>query len=275
MMKETNKVRRAPRKSSSAKAPADATRSVSQTDTAVEMIRSNIIDMSLAPSSRIDEALLVKKFRLGRTPAREAINRLAAEGFVNIQPNRGGIYVRKLDLREMNEVVLAYQIAETICAQLCQFGDAALLSDLRALQSRYEQVVNRRAYLQITQINEEFHLRMSRAIGNSLVYEFARSAHRHVRRLLVLIYKMEEENGTVLDEQLKLNVAEHSDIIAAIEAKDRDALLAKMPAHARQTQTRLLQILKNRGAPEDFRLGDALIESARSFPSPVASSMMK
>src|SRR6202048_623975 len=75
----------------------------SQTDAALDLIRSRIVDMSLEPGSRIDERLLVDRFKLGRTPAREAINRLVAEGFVNIVPQRGGTYVCKLDLDEMGE----------------------------------------------------------------------------------------------------------------------------------------------------------------------------
>jgi DNA-binding GntR family transcriptional regulator len=258
--------RRTRRETPSSKAVPDATKSISQTEAAVAMIRANIIDMSLEPSSRIDEALLIKEFGLGRTPAREAINRLAAEGFVNIHPNRGGTFVRKLDFLEMSEVVVAYQIAETICAQLCRFEDPNLLADLRSIQVRYEKEVKRRAYLQITQINEEFHLRLSRTIGNSLVYEFARSAHRHVRRLLVLIYRMEEEDGAALDQQFEINLVEHSDIIDAIEARDRVTLLVKMPAHARQTQERLLRILNKRPA-ENFRLGDDLVDFARGARS--------
>lgn len=227
----------------------------SQTDDAVALIRANIIDMSLEPSSRIDEALLIRQFKLGRTPAREAINRLAAEGMVNIQPNRGGIYVRKLDLREINEVVAAYRVVESICAQLYRFEDPSLVADLRSIQDRYEAQVARRAYLEITQLNEEFHLRLNRSIGNSLIYEFARSAHRHVRRLLVFIYRTEEQDGGLLDRQFATNLKEHAEIIAAIEARDRPALIRLMPAHARQTQRRLLRIMRG-GTPGPITLDD-------------------
>ncbi|MEP9367632.1 GntR family transcriptional regulator [Xanthobacter sp. VNH20] len=229
--------------SKSALSKAAPPKSASQTDAAVELIRAKIIDMSLEPSSRIDEALLINKFKLGRTPAREAINRLAAEGMVYIAPNRGGIYVRKLDFREIHEVVVAYQIAESISAQLCRFEDSTLLDDLKAIEARYEREVHKRAYLDITRLNEEFHLRISRSIGNSLFFEFSRSAHRHVRRLLVMIYKVEEAEGPRLDEQFDVNLKEHDEIIAALEARDRAALTTLMPAHARQTQKRLLRIL--------------------------------
>ena len=48
-------------------------RGASQTEAAVDLIRLKIIDMSLEPGSKLDEPLLRNHFRLGRTPAREAI----------------------------------------------------------------------------------------------------------------------------------------------------------------------------------------------------------
>lgn len=218
----------------------------SQTDAALDLMRSKIIDLTLEPGSRIDEPLLIKRFKLGRTPAREAINRLVAEGLVNIVPNRGGTYVRSLDFREIGEVVAAQQLAESILAQLCRFDDATLVRDLQAIQDRYVREVAQRAYLGITSVNEEFHLRMHRSIGNSFFFEFAQSTHRHVRRLLVLIYKMEEAEGGVLDDQFEQNLEEHRQIIEAIRQRDRDRLKDLLPAHARQAQQRLLRLLSGK-----------------------------
>ena len=59
------------------------------TDAAVDTIRNRILDMTLVPGSRIDAPLLMKQFKLSRTPAREALNRLAAEGLVVLHANRG------------------------------------------------------------------------------------------------------------------------------------------------------------------------------------------
>lgn len=215
----------------------------SQTDDALDLIRSRIIDLTLEPGSRIDEPLLIKRFKLGRTPAREAINRLVAEGLVNILPNRGGTYVRGLDFREIGEVVAAQQLAESILAQLCRVDDPTLVGDLEAIQQRYAAEVEQRNYLGITSINEEFHLRMHRSIGNAFFFEFAQSTHRHVRRLLVLIYKMEEAEQSVLNHQFEMNLGEHQQIIAAIRERDRERLKELLPAHARQTQQRLLRLL--------------------------------
>ncbi len=218
-------------------------RKTSQTETALDLIRSKIIDLSLAPGSKLDEPLLVNEFKLGRTPAREAISGLVAEGLASIFPNRGGTFVRGLDLPEIGEVLMAYQLVETVLAQLCRFDDPGLVSDLENIQSRYVEEVRAKSFLGITSVNEEFHLRMHRSIGNGFFYEFALSTHRHVRRLLVLLYKMETTEKNLLETQLKINLGEHEDIIDAIRRGDRIALNAALPEHARQAQTRLQQIM--------------------------------
>jgi DNA-binding GntR family transcriptional regulator len=98
-------------------------------------------------------------------------------------------------------------------------------------------------------VNEEFHLRMHRSIGNGFFYEFALSTHRHVRRLLVLLYKMEMKEKDLLETQLKINLGEHEGIIDAIRHSDRVALNGVLPEHARQAQTRLQKILGKKLPP--------------------------
>ncbi len=218
-------------------------RTPSQTDIAVDRIRSRIIDLSLEPGSRLDESLLIEEFGLGRTPAREALNRLSAEGFVNFIANRGGAFVRNLDFREVGEIIGAYQLAEDILGQLCRFDDATLVSDLESIQRRYRTLVAARDYLGITAVNQEFHLRMYETIHNAFIYAFATSIHRHARRLIVLIHKLESTQPAVHDEQFELNVRQHDDLIEAIKAGDRDAFRSQIVAHARYTQKRLANII--------------------------------
>src|ERR1700738_4608156 len=221
----------------------------SQTEAAVDLIRLKIIDMSLEPGSKLDEPLLRNHFKLGRTPAREAISRLIAEGLVTIFPNRGGMFVRGLDLIEIGEVMMAYQLVESVLAQLCRFEDQNLVVDLEEIQARYTREVRRKSFLGITSVNEEFHLRMHRSIGNALFYEFALSTHRHVRRLLVLLYKLENAAKSILEVQLEINMSEHREIIDAIRRSDRVALSTLLPAHAKQAQTRLLNVMNGNSVP--------------------------
>ena len=215
-----------------------------QTDAAVETIRSRIIDLTIAPGSRLDEAMLLNHFQLGRTPAREAINRLAAEGFVRIAANRGGTFVRKLDLDEMGQIIVAHQLVESATSQLCRLEDAELASDLTAIQVDYRSQVNARRSLPITALNEQFHLRIARTIDNEFFNDFAQSTHRHVRRLLVHLYALEASQPDVQEAHFALNLAQHDAIIEAARDRDQDTLRTLLPEHARTTQDRLIDVLR-------------------------------
>lgn len=224
-----------------------------QADAALDLIRSKIIDMTLEPSSRIDERLLIEKFKLGRTPAREAINRLVAEGFVTMRPQRGGTYVRKLDLNEMGQVIVAHELAETILGQLSNLDDPTALADLKEIQSRYVESVKRGQFLDITLLNQAFHLRLHRTVGNNLFYDFAESTHRHVRRLNVYIYLSESEEPAHQASQFEANIGQHELIIEHYASKDRPALSQLLPEHARNNQRRLLRLLQKQSL-EDLTL---------------------
>jgi DNA-binding GntR family transcriptional regulator len=181
---------------------------------------------------------------LGRTPAREAISRLVAEGFVNIAAKRGGTFVRKLDFPEICEILAAHQISENILANLCQFEDPNLVEDLQAIQDLYRVEVDNRRFLNITALNEQFHMRMNQSIHNSFFYEFAKSTHRHIRRLLVHLYTLEAPEISQQQEQFRRNLDEHERIIDALRRKDRKTLVALLPDHARATQDRFMWILQ-------------------------------
>ncbi|WP_171046596.1 GntR family transcriptional regulator [Pseudarthrobacter sp. NamE5] len=234
---------------------------LTQTDEALQKIRSRIIDLTMAPGSRIDEPLLLSDFGLGRTPAREAINRLVAEGFVNVLPNRGGTFVRKLDLEEIGQIVVAHQLAENVLGQLCNLDDESMADDLMDIQNRYEKAVKKLDYLLITALNEDFHLRIHSSMGNSFFFDFAQSTHRHVRRLNVHLYKLESAEPQARDEQFSRNLREHELIIDAVRKKDRSVLTSLLPQHARGTQDRLVRILQSKSVPGfsvETRLADML-----------------
>jgi DNA-binding GntR family transcriptional regulator len=217
----------------------------SQTESAVDHLRTRIIDLTIAPGARLDETLLIQEFGLGRTPAREALNRLSAEGFVKIVPNRGGAYVRNLDLPEVGEIVSAYELSENILGQLCRFDHPDLVADLEAIQLAYTGHVRARSYIDITAVNERFHLRMYETIGNHFIYSFATSVHRHARRLIGLIHKLESTDVRTHDEQFDLNIRQHIDIIAAIRQKNREMFRDLIGDHAQYTHLRLGGVIKS------------------------------
>jgi len=207
---------------------------------AADVIRDRILDMTLAPGSRIDAPLLMQQFRLSRTPAREALNRLAAEGLVVLHANRGA-YVQRLDFEDIQSLFDVYFVEERMLGHFCDFRDPGLVADLERIHLEHQAATRARRHLDVTRLNGAFHYRIAASSGNSYVQEFAHRIHNHFRRLAFCTYKLESRMSKVL--QMERIVEEHGRIIAAIQRKDRRRLIATLVSHARGAQRRLVAMI--------------------------------
>ncbi len=71
---------------------------------AKEQIKIEILNRELKPNQRLGESRLCDRFNLSRPPVREIINQLAAEGYVELIPNRGA-FVREFDSRMLDDIL--------------------------------------------------------------------------------------------------------------------------------------------------------------------------
>ena len=85
---------------------------------AFETIRDGILDLSIVPGRHLNDRFLMDGFAISRTPAREALNRLAAGGLVDIHPNRGA-FVRPLDAEEMTQLFETLRVVERLTCHFC------------------------------------------------------------------------------------------------------------------------------------------------------------
>src|SRR3546814_16225391 len=80
---------------------------------AYDAIRSRIVSLDLTPGADLDEVRLVRDLGLSRTPVREALVRLAAEGLVVMLPNRTA-RVAPLGLQDVKEHLEAFELVQRI-----------------------------------------------------------------------------------------------------------------------------------------------------------------
>ncbi len=198
---------------------------------AVDLIRDRILDLTLQPGARIDDKLLMSQFGLGRTPTREAFNRLAAEGLIVIQRNKGAT-VRPLDIAHVGQFFDAYGASERLVGYFCRTREPALAAELRAIEAQYERADAGGRYLEVTRLNAEFHGRLARASGNEYLCDFAGRLYNHARRLSYFIHLIPGEANRDLGAMQEAITGHHQEIIAAVEAHDNDALVRVLTLHA-------------------------------------------
>ena len=193
-----------------------------------ETVRQAIVELTLEPGSPLDEMRLSEQFEMSRTPIREALVRLSAEGLVTTLPNRNTI-VSAIDFVGLptyfEALSLMYRVTTRSAAVHRRAGD---LEGIRLLQAAYSEAVKQRDALGMIQSNRDFHVAIATAGGNPYFTALFTRLLDEGRRILRLYYQS-------FDDELPLQyVDEHGSMVAAIEAQDADLADRLAAEHADQ-----------------------------------------
>ena len=120
-------------------------------------IKQRILSMELDPGRALDEAQLASEFGISRTPLREVMQRLAGEGFVQLEENRGA-KVASLDLKTLRQF---FQSAPMIYASIARLAaentTAADVNKLKAIQLEFRKSISDGRSSDTAQLNHQFH----------------------------------------------------------------------------------------------------------------------
>lgn len=193
-----------------------------------DVLRDEIIDLSLAPGSPIDENQLAERFAMSRTPIREALVRLAGEGLVTTLPNRSTV-VSNIDFLTLpaffDAITLMYRVTTRLAARHRTDHD---LRVIRALQEEFARAVRSQNALDMIATNRDFHAAIAEAGKNPFYTTFFARLLDEGRRLLRLYYL------SFSDRLPERYVTEHEDMIQAIEQQDVDSADLLGKAHGDQ-----------------------------------------
>lgn len=196
--------------------------------TVYDKLRQSILDLTLEPGSPLDEVGLSEQFDMSRTPIREALVRLSAEGLVTTLPNRNTI-VSTIDFVRLpiyfEALTLMYRVTTRGAAVHRSASD---MVTIRRLQSAYAEAVEKRDALGMIQSNRDFHVAIAVAGGNSYFTGLFTRLLDEGRRILRLYYQSFDDT---LPRQY---VDEHEAMVAAIEAGNADLADQLAAGHAGQ-----------------------------------------
>ena len=189
-------------------------------------LRDDILSGALPAGARLGEAELAGRFSVSRTPIREALSRLAAEGLVELQPNRGARVV-SWSRDELAEIfTLRLQLEPHAVRQAVPKLDAGELAELGELAEEMARVGSpgRAQDLgAIVELNRRFHGRLIEAAGNPALA----AALRSVTHAAVVLQNFHDYTPDALRRSLN----HHVEIVAAARAGDGDWAEAIMRAH--------------------------------------------
>lgn len=193
-----------------------------------DILRDDILDLTLAPGSPIDEIQLSERLSMSRTPIREALVRLAGEGLVTTLPNRSTV-VSNIDFLNLHTffdaMTLMYRVTTRLAAE---YHTPADLSIIRARQVEFAAAVEAQDALAMIATNRDFHAAIAEAGRNPYYTGLFCRLLDEGRRILRIYY------SSFQDRLPQRYVVEHEDIIAAIAARDVAAADRLASAHADQ-----------------------------------------
>lgn len=189
-----------------------------------ERLRSRILDHGLPPGSWIDEQSLAAEFGISRTPLREALKVLAAEGLVTMKLRRGA-YVTEVSARDLSEVYHLLALLESdAAATAAQRATDAQLGELQALHNELERTVDdREAFFRA---NEQFHLKLLHIADN----RWTQAMVGDLRRVM----KLNRHGSLFKQGRLQASLDEHRRIMEALLARDAARVKHLMEQHIRQ-----------------------------------------
>ncbi len=210
---------------------------------AYETLRREILGLELEPGLDLDEAGLVARLGLSRTPVREALIRLAADELVVLLPNRGA-KVAPLDLADTPRYIEALDLAQRAVhrfAALRRTEDD--MTRIAAARDAFEDSVPGGDAMVMTEKNRDFHAVVAEAAQNRyLAAHYVRLLNQGMR--LLRIPFAYDPAGDGAEAHIAKIVEDHRKIADAIAAQDADRADALGHAHAVLFQSRLMMFLQ-------------------------------
>lgn len=212
-------------------------RAADSSERAYQVIRKMLVEFRLRPEERINEVRLSRSLGVSRTPIREALNRLASEGFVSLTPNRG-FFVRSLSTEGLLDLYELRSIIE--CAAFRLMCERASDEQIDQLRRYWEAIVE--GYRDqppdlILAEDEGFHLLIAELSGNPEIVAQLASINARIR----FIRRIQIEHRTHDPAQ----VAAHSAIVDAAVRRDVEGGVDLLRNHIELTISATQQALKD------------------------------
>ena len=201
-------------------------------------LRKEILSLVLQPGTPLDETSLAERFAMSRSPIREALVRLSAEGLVEMLSNRSTL-VAPINLTEFPRYVEALDFLQRINTRLAAQNRAdAEITEMSRQATAFEQACIKNDYLEMSATNRDFHMAIATAGKNPYLARAYGQLLDEGRRMLHMHFDYIRASSTDT-----LLGPEHGDMIEAIRARDVELADRLAHQHTRQFHKRFVDFL--------------------------------
>ncbi|MCA2002405.1 MAG: GntR family transcriptional regulator [Chloroflexi bacterium] len=198
-------------------------------------LRRLILTLELPPGSAVSESSLMKRYGWGRTPLREAFQRLAEQSLLQLIPQHGAV-VAPLEIFDFIEVMDAMGMVIGSAASLaCRRLTEAQFARLEELVAQGESAAAENDFARLTELDFEFHRVLAEATGNRYLREYLLRLHRAAARFNYAAWLRDGHTGESL--------GEHRRIVKTFRKRDPQRAKAVMLAHIQGARKRILKTM--------------------------------
>jgi DNA-binding GntR family transcriptional regulator len=196
-------------------------------DTVYAALRRGILDGELSPSHRLRTDVIANELAVSRTPVREALRKLEAEGLV-VASRHGGLMVRQLTEQDLTEIFYLREALEGMAARLAaENATREEIDELNALFEDMEASAARGDIVGLRELTGEFHMLVGRASHNARLVQSLQGLLDHARQAQSSTLYMQGRPANALKE--------HRGLLRAIEKRDPDLAETLARQHRRKT----------------------------------------
>lgn len=192
-----------------------------------ELLRQRIFNRELEPGSWIDELKIAEAYGISRTPLREALKVLAAEGLVTMKVRRGA-YVTEVSERDLADVYHLLGLLEADAAGVVALkASESQIAELQDLHHELEAAAKpgRQDRELFFEINERFHMRLLQIANNRWRDQMVADLRK--------VMKLNRHNSLLKSGRIEESLNEHRTLMTAIASRDAATSMLRMQEHFR------------------------------------------
>lgn len=236
-VRHNDKKSRSPSRPVPASTPRERARdkSVTLADELQETLEGLIVSGALKPGTRLDEAELVERFKVSRTPLREALKSLAGNGLVDIRGHQGAC-VATISVPVLIEMFQMMAVSEGLCAKYAaRRATVAQRAQMAAIHQRLVHLLEIGDHESFYEVNRAFHEALYDASNTSYLSEQTRRLRKRVG-----VYR---RHVTFQPGRMAATIGEHQAILDAIDRNDAEAAFAAAVGHVTLLQDDMVDLI--------------------------------
>ena len=196
----------------------------SAVDRAYRKLKEMTATFEIKPDERLNESAISAQLEISRTPLREALNRLAAEGFLTLRRGQG-LHCRSLNPAEIMDLYEARAAIESEAARRADPGALAKVQEF--LEQSKAEYSPGASPVELVRLDEEFHRRIALLSRNAELVRLLDNAAARIHYIRVIdLQSLSERDGTPT-----ITTQPHARILAAVAARDEDGAAREMSCH--------------------------------------------